>query len=188
MEQPFTPTFINLEYIFNKVLVFLTNFFNGAVSDTTLSVARTILSIFAILLITLIVYCLVRLHELREERKKILTNGISLSKDALPVNSKWQTVQTYMVSPNPADWKLAILEADLILDEMIEKMRYPGVNLGDRMKAIEKSDFTSLNEAWEAHKVRNRIAHEGADFSISRTEARRVLGLYETVFREFDYI
>jgi hypothetical protein len=56
------------------------------------------------------------------------------------------------------------------------------------MKSIEKSDFNSIDMAWEAHKIRNSIAHEGSDFLLNQREAKRVIGLYEIVFREFRYI
>jgi len=36
--------------------------------------------------------------------------------------------------------------------------------MGDKLKAVEKSDFNSIELAWEAHKARNMIAHEGSDF------------------------
>src|SRR3989344_3650101 len=40
----------------------------------------------------------------------------------------------------------------------------------------------------QAHAVRNKIAHEGAAFMLPEREAKRVVGLYEAVFREFKYI
>jgi hypothetical protein len=46
----------------------------------------------------------------------------------------------------------------------------------------------TLNQAWEAHKIRNAIAHQGADFLLSEREAKRVVSLYREVFQEFDYI
>ena len=80
------------------------------------------------------------------------------------------------------------MEADIILGEMLEKMGYvKGETIGDKLKTIEKSDFTSLDQAWEAHKIRNMIAHEGTDYILTEREAKRVVGLYEQVFKEFRY-
>lgn len=104
------------------------------------------------------------------------------------VNERWQKVQDRIGSGNPADWKLAIIEADIILDEMLQKMGYHGVGVGEMLKAVEKTDFATLNDAWEAHKIRNTIAHEGEEFIISRPEATRVINLYKKVFEEFFYI
>lgn len=104
------------------------------------------------------------------------------------VNPKWNKVQEHINSKNPADWRLAILEADIILDEMLDKMGYHGATIGEKLKMVEQSDFTTINSAWEAHKIRNSIAHEGSDFLISQREAERVIALFKQVFEEFKYI
>ncbi|MEK7579517.1 MAG: hypothetical protein AAB460_03245 [Patescibacteria group bacterium] len=103
-------------------------------------------------------------------------------------NKKWERVEILISSENPGDWRVAILEADVMLDELITSMGYHGEALGDKMRAIEKSDFQTLDAAWEAHKVRNRIAHGGGDFVLTSREARRVVELYRAVFKEFQYI
>jgi hypothetical protein len=104
------------------------------------------------------------------------------------INEKWQRVITHINSTNPNDWKLAILECDIMLADILEKMGYMQSSIGEKLKAIEPSDFTNIESAWEAHKIRNQIAHEGSDFAINEREAKRVVGLYEVVFREFEYI
>jgi hypothetical protein len=53
---------------------------------------------------------------------------------------------------------------------------------------VAKGDFKTLDAAWEAHKIRNAIAHEGSDFVLSQRESKRVIGLYEMVFNEFNYV
>ena len=57
--------------------------------------------------------------------------------------------------------------------------------MGEKLKAVEKSDFTTIESAWEAHKARNMIAHEGSDFLINQREIHRIISLYEAVFKEF---
>jgi hypothetical protein len=102
--------------------------------------------------------------------------------------SKWQKIMEHVGSANPADWRLAILEGDIMLDDLLDKLGVVGDTMGDKLKKINPGDFKSLNNAWEAHRIRNAIAHEGADFALTEREARRVIGLYESVFREFKFI
>ncbi|MDO8482848.1 MAG: hypothetical protein Q7S86_03460 [bacterium] len=103
-------------------------------------------------------------------------------------NKRWEEITVHINSHNQSDWRLAILECDIVLDEMLTKMSYRGETLADKLKAVEKSDFLSIDKAWEAHRVRNAVAHEGSNFQITDREARRVVALYEEVFREFHYI
>lgn len=104
------------------------------------------------------------------------------------VNKKWESILSHIESENPSDWKLAILEADIMLEELLDKLGYHGETIGEKLKSVEKSDFTTLDLAWEAHKIRNSIAHEGTDFLLNQREAKRVIDLYREVFEEFFYI
>ena len=141
-----------------------------------------------------IVYTLIRLHQIgKAQNKAYSTPGVGSfvqSEEELShKNERWEHIESLVASENPADWRLAVLEADILLDRLVAAM-YPtaGTNLGERMRVIEPSDFLTLDKAWEAHKVRNMIAHEGSDFILTQREARRVVGLFGEVFREFSYI
>ena len=83
---------------------------------------------------------------------------------------------------------MSILEADILLNELLDVLGYRGETMADKMKQIVKADFNTIDLAWEGHKIRNRIAHDGAQFPLSARDARRVIGLYEQVFREFKFI
>jgi len=103
-------------------------------------------------------------------------------------NSRWLDVEQKINSANPGDWRLAILEADIILDDMLREMGLPGETLGERLKSADPSFFNTLQDAWAAHKIRNVIAHEGASYNLSYNEARRAIDLFKKVFQEFYYI
>lgn len=149
--------------------------------------------IVSILLITLVVWSANNLMRIRREMHEALKlPGQKEVKDsgaiAPLINEKWQKVLTHINSANPSDWKLAILECDIMLSDILGKMGYTQESISEKLKSIEPSDFTNIEAAWEAHKIRNQIAHEGSDFMINEREAKRVVGLYEAVFREFEYI
>ena len=99
-------------------------------------------------------------------------------------NPRWQKVLEHTVSDNPSDWRLAILEADIVLEETLDRAGYVGDTLGDKLKNAEKRPFASLNAAWEAHRIRNAIAHQGQGFELTQRDARRAISLFEAVFRE----
>lgn len=103
-------------------------------------------------------------------------------------NKDWENVKKHIESPNENDWRQAIIEADIMLDIMLSKIGYDGDTVAEKLKNVEESDFVTLQKAWEAHKIRNRIAHDGSKFKINRGEAERVIGLFEQVFKEFYYI
>ena len=103
-------------------------------------------------------------------------------------NLRWKQVELLMKSHNSSDWRQAIIEADVMLEDMLDKMGYPGVSIGEKLKNVEESDFETLDKAWEAHKVRNRIAHDGINYKLSYEEVARVISLYRDIFNEFYWI
>ncbi len=182
------PNYLNLEYFFFKLTDWIGHFWYYITHDPFLSVMKFILSLIIVLLIIAIIYVHIQTREARETRMRKRENIIVKDPSVAPKNERWEAVKKHIASDNQADWKLAIIEADLILDDIVSKIRPDGESIGDRLKKINQSEFNTIQDAWEAHKVRNRIAHEGSSFTISRPEAQRVVGLYENVFREFKYI
>jgi hypothetical protein len=182
------PNFLNLEYFFNLILVFVRAFI-AFIVGTGFGLLKTVLSILAIIFITIIIYTQILLREMSAKEHHAMEHDIVTEPTTeREKNPKWQQVLALGFSPNPSDWRFAIIEADSMLDELTHVLGYQGATLGDRLKAVDPADWRTLQLAWEAHLIRNKIAHDGTDFKLDQDEARRVLGLYEHVFKEFDYV
>ena len=98
--------------------------------------------------------------------------------------NRFVEMRQHLESENPNDWKLAIIEADIMLDESLKRLGYAGTSLGERLRSISPMALQSLDDAWQAHKVRNEIAHSGADFVLTHKIARETMVQYERVFAE----
>ncbi len=105
-----------------------------------------------------------------------------------PAKGRWQEIQQHIHDDNPSSWKIAIIEADIFLEEILNDNGYVGVTIGEKLKGANSASFTTLQDAWEAHKVRNEIAHTGGDFILTKRLATETLTQYERVFREFGAI
>lgn len=99
-------------------------------------------------------------------------------------NDRFEEIERHINSDNPNDWRLAIIEADIMLDDILKKLGYAGTTLGERLKSITPSQVQSIDDAWQAHRVRNEIAHAGADFVLTQRTARDTINQYRRVFEE----
>jgi hypothetical protein len=176
----------------NKSIIF--NHYNTIILNLINIYARYV--IFSIFL-SLALFILVIVYLRREKTIKNKIMGKVIPKDGdvkidtkniVVENLKWKLIEDHINSDDASKWRLAILEADIMLYELLESMQLHGEGVGEKLKSVEPSDFDHLDQAWEAHKIRNAIAHEGSDFLITEKEARRVLKLYESVFKEFSII
>ncbi len=147
--------------------------------------------ILSSLLVIFIIYVTFRINGIYAKQRKVLNppkKMLEKKEEEKLRNEKWDIVEKHINSENPNDWRLAILEADIALGEMLDKLGYRGESIGEQLKGVDKSNFTTIDDAWEAHKIRNLIAHEGASFLITDREAKRVISLFKKVFDEFEYV
>lgn len=193
--------FFNPDYWFSVGSSFFNQSFDITTSSNAGALFHTLLFFLAIFFLTIICYCAIRMfeirkkenhhleHEIREyaqhqaEQEKKMQEGEGGSK-----NERWNTTLTYLFSDSSSDWKLAIIEADAMLESLTAELGFKGDNLGERLRMANQDTFRGLSTAWEVHTIRNRIAHEGLSFNLSQHEAKRVIALYEQIFRQYGYI
>lgn len=132
-----------------------------------------------------------KLKDLKEAEDKIFgsdPDGVEVKEIVTPLNPKWEKAMSHLNSTNASEWRLAIIEADIMLDDMLRAQGHHGDSIGEMLKGIEKSDMLTLDYAWEAHKIRNEVVHSGSTYELNEREAKRVMSLFEAVFREFKMI
>lgn len=96
----------------------------------------------------------------------------------------WEAVQVRMRAMREPEWKLAVIEADKLLDELLRRMGYKGKDMGARLKRLTPEQLPNINDIWKAHKVRNLLSHD-MNYHISFSEAQWVIHTYEEALKEF---
>ncbi len=148
--------------------------------------------ILTFLFVVGLIYSYRRLHEVehagwhkRHELEEAIHNRHAAE---VPKNAQWEHVRMLTTSPLESDWRRAILEADIMLGNLLQSRGYRGATIGDMLKQANPIQFTTLDLAWKAHKTRNDIAHGGESFTLTEREASAAITMYQRVFEEFDYI
>jgi len=178
--------FLNIEYFF--LLIY--NFFTGSkgaelpvhIYNLWITYAK-ISTLIVLFLLSVSIYSYIKLRGIRYKEKKFYKEVLVKESAEKVRDSRWDHVEQLVLSDNENDWRQAVIEADVMLDEMLKNMGYAGDTLGERLKSIEGSDFETLNDAWEAHKIRNQIAHAGSDYHFDRRTAQHAINLFRNVFR-----
>lgn len=150
----------------------------------------TLATIISLLAAAGIIYTNIRLSQLRRiEALRFEASAKPVAaRDVSRAQLRWNRIMEQVHSDSEQNWRLAILEADILLNELLDVLGYKGETMADKMKQVERADFRTIDMAWEAHKVRNEIAHQGTFRALPKTEAERVIGLYYRVLREFQFI
>ncbi|KKQ23183.1 MAG: hypothetical protein US36_C0003G0017 [Candidatus Wolfebacteria bacterium GW2011_GWC1_37_10] len=152
-----------------------------------LLVLEIISSIISLLLIGWIIYFAIKAQLIKEPTEFFYDilgkKGIS-RKRAI---RGWKQVQRRLEINDEPNLKLAIIEADKILDEILKFGGYGGETMAERLKKINFKQLSNIEEIWQAHKIRNRIVHE-PDFHIARGEAWMIIEMYKKAFKELGLI
>lgn len=97
------------------------------------------------------------------------------------IEETWRQIEELVKQNQPMSWKMAILEADKILDYALKSLALPGQDLGERLR-VAHYNYPAVNEVWPAHKMRNRLVHE-TDYQITQREAARAIEQYRRTLK-----
>ena len=96
----------------------------------------------------------------------------------------WKQIVKRMKTGEVSNWKLAIMEADKLLDEILKTSGLKAATAEERFKQLTPESVSNFAQLQEAHRARNRVAQE-PDFNITKDEVLSVLKVYKTAFQEF---
>lgn len=105
-----------------------------------------------------------------------------------PKVKHWQTIVELFHTPDPNAWRVAIIDADAMMEDMITQMGFDGNTFGDKLKAMNQARIPWVDTAWDVHLLRNKLAHEGSRYHLNNREAYRAFKIYENLLHETGYL
>ena len=152
-----------------------------------ISVLKPISFVLSLIFVFLIVWSIVKFRQIISSIKTPTKEPIFVMEATPESLEKWRKILEKGRSSDENERKFAIIEADTLIEKILDLAGYHGENLGERLKGVERGDIESLDDIWEAHKIRNRIAHE-AGFKLSPESAELALSRFEKALKELAYI
>ncbi|NOS67146.1 MAG: hypothetical protein HOO67_02165 [Candidatus Peribacteraceae bacterium] len=90
--------------------------------------------------------------------------------------SQWQSAQSQ------TDPHRRLLEADSVIARLLEALGFTG-SMADKLRGAGKI-LPGLDGVWDAHKLRNRIAHEPG-LRLTEVQVNRAMDAFDRVIRKF---
>lgn len=108
-----------------------------------------------------------------------------LSKPGLQATyaEQWRKILEQSAANPPESFRMAIVSADALVDEMLKEAGFAGAGMAERLGRLNGLGVRHLNGVFRAHRIRNELAH-ASEFTLSPKDAMRVLGLYERFLKE----
>lgn len=189
--------FLNLEYIILRLRggVEGAGSFFTSLPDWVLGLIQFVMLlgiVATLVLLVLIVYVQIRLHQVEHEGFHLLEAKAAAHHDpeveSTGANPRWEHIVLLANGTSQGDWRRAILEADIMLGDVLRNLGYPGASVGEALRHANPIQMTTLDLAWKAHKMRNDVAHQGETMHMTERDVRSTIDYYKRVFEELGAI
>lgn len=101
--------------------------------------------------------------------------------DRKGILARWAEVESMAKDGSELQLKMAVLEADKLLDHALKAMAIPGTTLGERLK-FAAYKHPKIKRVWNAHRLRNQLVHESS-FYLSPPLARSAVKDYKEALK-----
>lgn len=98
----------------------------------------------------------------------------------------WKQILRRLESEDPNNWRLAVLECDHVLNEILKMSGYLG-SMDEKLPKLDVEQLANIEDVRRAHAVRDKISRDPA-FPITKEEAIEVAKIYEQSFRDLNLL
>lgn len=95
---------------------------------------------------------------------------------------RWRAITKKLESESEDMWKIAIMDADILLGEVLDEQGFDGSTIAEKLQSAATLHKDIIQYVWDAHKVRNAVAHEAA-MALTNREAQLAISNYERFFQ-----
>lgn len=99
---------------------------------------------------------------------------------------EWLRIEQSIAKDNEGSLHMAIINADKLVDQALRDKGVAGQTMGDRLK-VSKGSFSQLDALWNAHKLRNKIAHE-PNVTVGYDQTRKALASFKRALKDLGAI
>jgi len=99
----------------------------------------------------------------------------------------WNKITKRLSTGLESESKMAIVEADDLLDASLRRMGFAGQTLEEKLSKLTSATVGNLDDVYAAHKVRNNIVHN-PDYRLSQDEAKVTMDAYQKAFNSLQIL
>lgn len=151
-----------------------------------ISFLKGLFLMFSLILLGFIVFCLISTTWLKAHFLDTLKEFFAYQPlEKKKWTKKWNKIKNRLETGIESEAKLAIIEADSLLEDILKEAGYEGKTLEERLKSATKEVISNLEEILEARKIRDNIVYD-PDYKLDLTLAKKTLSVYEETIQHLD--
>jgi hypothetical protein len=100
---------------------------------------------------------------------------------------RWEGIKKNVLEGGVSGGKIAVIEADKMMNEILEKIGHKGKDAGEKIASVKPGQLIGAEEAAAAHELSRKIA-EDPSFQVGTEELQGAIDGYEKVFRGLEVL
>ncbi len=100
---------------------------------------------------------------------------------------EWKKIMKRLDTGIEAEYKLAIIETDAMLGEILRQMGYDEETTEKSLSRVTSVEIPNIDQLKEARRIRNSVVHD-PDYQLSKEKAKEVMETYQESFRSLGIV
>jgi hypothetical protein len=147
---------------------------------------KAVLMVLSVIFAVILVIIIIKMGNLIEEEIAELKAELNPPREAVsPYDNRWQEIKNQVNSVKESEWKMAVIEADKLVDDVLKSAGFAGESMGERLMLIKPDQLLNLQYLWDAHKLRNLLVHD-VSYQMTHRQAIWAIEAFESVLRELE--
>ena len=150
-------------------------------------IIRIVFSAVSIFLIIMLIFLLTRnryienrfLQDATEFKAQKPYQKVKIVKD-------WEKIMKQVKNGDESEKKLAVIEADDMVYDMVRKLGYKGEKLEEMLEKENSDIIPNIEDLKRAHKRRRDIVYDPG-YTLTKEEAEEVMAIYEKTFKDLQF-
>jgi len=143
------------------------------------------ISVFIFFLVS-IIYFLKKTHwwqwRFGEGSKEFFTEQ---SYEVKKINETWTEIDNRLKTNLESEYKLAIIEADGLLEEVLEKIGFVGKNFEERLEKMTADQLSDLDKIKKVHEIRANIIRD-PDYRLDLDNTKKIISVYRKALEDLE--
>jgi hypothetical protein len=99
------------------------------------------------------------------------------------ISKRWEKIKKRLKKDNESEYKLALIEADKMLDDILKRMGYGEESLNEKLERLSLSDVSNLEELLKANEICQNVVHD-PDYRLNKEKAEEIISIFEKSFKD----
>lgn len=168
----------------DKFMLATFNFFTKLDYPVLFADIKSVLALVSVVFGVILVIIIFKIRSLAKDQMINIKDEIFPPAEVVTTyDNRWTEIKSHVTSFNESEWKMAVIEGDKFVDDALKTGGYPGESMGEKLMLVQPGQLLSLQNLWDAHKLRNLLVHDAA-YQLNHRQAVMAVEAFEEALRE----